>query len=158
MRLLRTSSQKSCSAVERREIARDLVTGHGLLIQRVYQVVGLGWTTYYPATGGLCPAQCAGDHHADSRGRGTPALGLVECYARGCGWMARRGITSACGGCIAVGGSISPVEMKTRLPARLRQPLESIPQHNVVWAIDFMSDTLYGGRRFRTLNVLDEGV
>jgi putative transposase len=33
-----------------------------------------------------------------------------------------------------------------------------IPQSNAVWAVDFMSDTLYGGRRFRTFNVLDEGV
>ena len=33
-----------------------------------------------------------------------------------------------------------------------------VPQPNVVWAVDFMSDTLYGGRRFRTLNILDEGV
>jgi len=28
----------------------------------------------------------------------------------------------------------------------------------VVWAVDFMSDTLVGGRRFQTLNILDEGV
>ncbi len=28
---------------------------------------------------------------------------------------------------------------------------------NQVWAVDFMHDALYGGRRFRTLNVLDEG-
>src|SRR6266536_6135240 len=27
---------------------------------------------------------------------------------------------------------------------------------NVVWALDFMRDTLYGGRVFRTLNVIDE--
>lgn len=33
-----------------------------------------------------------------------------------------------------------------------------IPYLNAVWAVDFMSDTLYGGRRFRTLNLLDEGV
>ena len=33
-----------------------------------------------------------------------------------------------------------------------------IPKPNAVWAVDFMSDTLYGGRRFRTLNVLNEGV
>jgi putative transposase len=26
-----------------------------------------------------------------------------------------------------------------------------------VWALDFMTDTLYDGRRFRTLNILDEG-
>ena len=33
-----------------------------------------------------------------------------------------------------------------------------LPQSNAVWALDFMSDTLYGGRRFRTFNILDEGV
>jgi len=33
-----------------------------------------------------------------------------------------------------------------------------IPLPNVVWAVDFMSETLYGGRRFRTFNVLDVGV
>lgn len=51
-----------------------------------------------------------------------------------------------------------PRRTKTRLPVRLRQPLAVVPQPNVVWALDFMSDTLYGGRRFRTFNVLDEGV
>jgi len=30
-----------------------------------------------------------------------------------------------------------------------------IPNHT--WALDFMSDCLYHGRCFRTLNVLDEG-
>ena len=29
---------------------------------------------------------------------------------------------------------------------------------NAVWSVDFMSDTLYEGRRFRTLNILDESV
>jgi putative transposase len=38
------------------------------------------------------------------------------------------------------------------------QPLDVSPQSNVGWAVDFMSDTLYGGRRFRTFNLLDEGV
>ena len=33
-----------------------------------------------------------------------------------------------------------------------------VPQPNTTWAVDFMRDTLYGGRRFRTFNVLDEGV
>ena len=32
------------------------------------------------------------------------------------------------------------------------------PHLNDVGALDFMSDALYGGRRFRTLNILDEGV
>ena len=51
-----------------------------------------------------------------------------------------------------------PRRTKKRLPVRLRQPLVVVPQPNAVWAVDFMSDTLYGGRRFRTLNILDEGV
>lgn len=28
---------------------------------------------------------------------------------------------------------------------------------NQIWALDFMSDSLYGGRAFRTLNLIDEG-
>jgi putative transposase len=51
-----------------------------------------------------------------------------------------------------------PRRIKKRRPVRFRQPLAVLPQPNAVWAVDFMSDTLYGGRRFRTLNVLDEGV
>jgi putative transposase len=51
-----------------------------------------------------------------------------------------------------------PRRTKTRVLSRVRQPFTVVPQPNVVWAIDFMSDTLYGGRRFRTCNVLDEGV
>jgi transposase InsO family protein len=51
-----------------------------------------------------------------------------------------------------------PRRTKRRLPARLRQPLTVAAAVNQVWSLDFMSDCLYDGRRFRTLNVLDEGV
>lgn len=51
-----------------------------------------------------------------------------------------------------------PRRTKKRLPIRLRQPLAVPAAVNAVWSIDFMSDSLYNGRRFRTLNVLDEGV
>ena len=34
--------------------------------------------------------------------------------------------------------------------------VDAVP--NAEWSMDFMSDVLYGGRRFRTLNILDEGV
>lgn len=47
---------------------------------------------------------------------------------------------------------------KKRLGERPLQPLVVPAQPNVVWSLDFMHDTLYVGRRFRTLNVLDEGV
>lgn len=51
-----------------------------------------------------------------------------------------------------------PRRTRTRLPARVRQPVVVLPPPNVRWAIDFMSDTLDGGRRVRTLNLLDDGV
>jgi putative transposase len=46
---------------------------------------------------------------------------------------------------------------KRRLPKRLRQPLLAPDRLNEIWALDFMADALYGGRSFRTLNVIDEG-
>ena len=47
---------------------------------------------------------------------------------------------------------------KRRLPNRERVPLEVEGKPNASWSLDFMQDTLYSGRCFRTLNVLDEGV
>ena len=38
----------------------------------------------------------------------------------------------------------------------LFQPLLVEPRINAVWAVDFMRDTLYSGRVFRTFNVIDE--
>jgi putative transposase len=51
-----------------------------------------------------------------------------------------------------------PRRTKKRLSTREPQTLEVPAAMNEIWAMDFMTDTLYGGRRFRTLNILDEGV
>jgi putative transposase len=51
-----------------------------------------------------------------------------------------------------------PRRTKRRLPQRVRQPMVVDAVPNAEWSMDFMSDVLYGGRRFRTLNILDEGV
>lgn len=51
-----------------------------------------------------------------------------------------------------------PRRTKRRLPQRVRQPMVVDAVPNAEWSMDFMSDALYGGRRFRTLNILDEGV
>jgi putative transposase len=45
---------------------------------------------------------------------------------------------------------------KRRLPARIKTPLMVPGAANEVWSIDFMSDALWSGRRFRTFNVLDD--
>ena len=45
---------------------------------------------------------------------------------------------------------------KRRLPARILKPLEAVQQINVSWSMDFMTDTLLSGRKFRTLNLMDD--
>src|SRR5215831_6686408 len=49
-----------------------------------------------------------------------------------------------------------PRRTRRRVPKRERQPLTVEPRINAVWALDFMRDTLYSGKVFRTLNVIDE--
>jgi putative transposase len=46
---------------------------------------------------------------------------------------------------------------KKRVLTRPRVALEAPAILNHTWALDFMGDTLYDGRGYRTLNVLDEG-
>ena len=45
---------------------------------------------------------------------------------------------------------------KRRLPSRYPEPLIVPADMNQCWSIDFMSDSLFCGRRFRTFNVVDD--
>ena len=55
-----------------------------------------------------------------------------------------------------------PRRVKRTLPKRTPKPLTVVDQPNRQWALDFTArrdanDTLYCGRAFRTLNIIDEG-
>ena len=45
---------------------------------------------------------------------------------------------------------------KRRLPSRVKQPLIKQELINQSWSMDFMSDSIVGGRRFRTFNLIDD--
>jgi putative transposase len=45
---------------------------------------------------------------------------------------------------------------KKRIPARVKEPLQELYTPNEQWSMDFMSDKLYSGKRYRILNVMDE--
>jgi putative transposase len=45
---------------------------------------------------------------------------------------------------------------KKRLPNRHPMPLVASDQINSSWSIDFMSDALWDGKRFRTFNVIGD--
>jgi putative transposase len=45
---------------------------------------------------------------------------------------------------------------RRRLPARVKQTLHQPQTINEVWSIDYMSDALWDGRKFRLLNIVDD--
>lgn len=47
-------------------------------------------------------------------------------------------------------------KMKKRLPARVKEPLAVPTAFAQTWSIDFMSDALSNGTKFRTFNVIDD--
>jgi len=48
------------------------------------------------------------------------------------------------------------VKPKKRFPSRNPKPLQEPDEANISWSMDFMSDSLENGRKFRTLNILDD--
>jgi len=45
---------------------------------------------------------------------------------------------------------------RKRLPARIKQALFQPTEINQVWSMDFMSDSLWDGKRYRLLNIIDD--
>jgi putative transposase len=134
-----------------------LITGHGLPVQRACQAVGLARGTYYRPLVDWARRDAPVIAALTTLVAAKSRWGFWKCCDRlqldGHPWNHKRLWRVYCQLRLNL-----PRRTKKRLPGRFRQPLVVVPQPNVVWAVDFMSDTLYGGRRFRALNILDEGV
>ncbi len=133
-----------------------LVTEHRLPVRRACRAVGLSRTAWYrrPADPAIRDATVIAALLALVAQHGR--WGFWKCFTRlrldGHGWNHKHVPRVYCALRLNL-----PRRTKRRIPTRLRQPLAAPTTVNGIWALDFMQDALYGGRPFRTLNVLDEG-
>jgi putative transposase len=136
-------------------VAKILVSEHWLAVRRACRAVGLSRTAWYrrPADPAMRDGAVMEALRAivDQRSR----WGFWKCYDRirldGHRWNHKRVHRVYCALRLNL-----PRRSKRRVPKRARQPLVAPAALNGIWALDFMHDALYGGRRFRTLNILDE--
>ena len=84
-----------------------------------------------------------------------PAIGFWMCYYRlkqqGFSWNHKRVYRVYTGMRLNIRR-----RAKKRLPARIKQQLFQPAAINQVWSIDYMHDTLWDGRSYRLLNVIDD--
>ncbi len=137
--------------------AQFLVADHRLSRSRACAAVGLSRSSWYRAS----PQQHVRDQAVidalNAMVEKRPRWGFWKCYDRlrldGHPWNHKRVHR------IYKAMKLNlPRRTKRRLPKRVQQPMIVEARANAGWAMDFMSDTLYHGRRFRTLNIFDEGV
>jgi len=84
-----------------------------------------------------------------------PAIGFWMCYHRlrlkGYKWNHKRVYRMYCQMKLNIRR-----RTRKRLPVRVKQTLFRPESTNKVWSIDFMSDSLWDGRKFRILNIIDD--
>lgn len=138
-------------------MAQHLVS-HGLSQRHACRVVGLARSSY--GSGGRAAAQLGTDAPV------TTALHALVARHPGWGFWKYHHRLRKNGLVVnhkrlwriyqALGLQLGKRRKKRRLPARLKQPLQVPATPNVCWSLDFTSDALTDGRRFRTLNVIDD--
>ena len=140
----------------RRQIAELLVADHRLSVQRACRVVRLSRAAYYRPPMPASRRDAAVIAALTDVVARYPRWGFWKCWDRlrleGHAWNRKHVHRVYCALRLNL-----PRRTIRRLPRRPRQPLAAIAELNRTWALDFMADTLYDGRRVRILTMLDEG-
>jgi putative transposase len=130
-----------------------MIEEHGVSKRQACRVLGVPRSSYQYAT------QSRNDMPIINALHGLvekhPAIGFWQCYHR----LRRRGHQWNHKRVYRVYTSLKlniRRRFKKRLPARVKQSLFQPESINQVWSIDFMSDSLWDGRKFRLLNVIDD--
>ena len=140
----------------KRQIAEVLVSEHQLPVQQACRVVRLSRAAYYrpPVSSSRRDAAVIAAL-ADVVAR-YGRWGFWKCFDRlrveGHRWNHKRVHRVYCALRLNL-----PRRTTRRVPRRIRQPLTAPPVLNRTWALDFMTETLYDGRRVRLLTMIDEG-
>ncbi|MBA4143951.1 MAG: IS3 family transposase [Nitrosospira sp.] len=137
-------------------MARCLVQEQELSVKQSCQVVSLSRAAYYRETK-IASVRDAAVIEAFNVVVGKHGRwGFWKCHDRlrldGHAWNHKRTWRVYC---------VMKLNLPRRTKKRLIRPMQSLNTPlwpNEIWSLDFMSDSLYQGRRFRTLNILDEGV
>ena len=142
--------------IARRAAVQIMVEDHQLSRVRACKAVGLPRSALYKPTKDLAAADAPVIQALNDVVEKRPRWGFWKCFERlrsdGHGWNHKRVYRVYCGMRLNL-----KRKAKRRVITRERQPLLASQELNRVWALDFMRDTLYDGRPFRTLNVIDEG-
>jgi putative transposase len=139
--------------VVKRELVDYARQVHGLSLRSACQILNLSRSVYRyrPDTARDQPViEAIQDVVEDSPGWGFPKV-FKTLRRRGHGWNHKRIHRVYC-----LLRLNKRRKGKRRLPNRHPEPLAVPSMANQCWSVDFMSDTLRDGRRFRTFNVLED--
>jgi len=140
---------------DKREAALTLREA-GLSVCHACDVANLSRSSFYRQPRDWRVADSAVIDALNEQLKKSPQAGFWKCYERvrqqGHSFNHKRVYRVYC-----AMGLNKPRRVKRVLPKRTPKPLEVLPIANHQWALDFVHDSLYCGKTFRTLNVIDEG-
>ncbi|MCV2883876.1 IS3 family transposase [Aestuariibacter sp. AA17] len=147
--------KKGLVTAEKRDCAKILIES-GMSILKACLFVEIGRSTFYRPTRDWRKVDSAVIDAINAEIKKLPRAGFWKCFGR----MRFKGFTFNHKRVYRVYCQMG-LNLKRRakrvLPKRIAQPLTVLKKVNHQWVLDFMHDTLYCGKRLRTLNIVDEG-